>query len=356
MAGLNAVITGWGFYAPAKVLTNADLERMVDTNDAWITDRTGIKERRIASEGETTSTMGAKAARRALDRAELSGKDLDAIIVATMTPDHLIPSTACLIQSQLGATRAAVFDIGAACTGFIYGLAVARALIIAGTAKTILLVGAETMSRFIDYTDRETCVLFGDGAGAVIIEASNAGVGIESTVLRGDGTKHELLMIPGGGAKHPPSREGSRDGQYYVKMPDGREVFKMAVTNMAAAAEQAIAEAGLRLQDISLLVPHQANTRIIDAVAKRLHLDPAKVFVNIQKYGNTTAASIPIALSEAADQGRMRRGDKILFVAFGAGMTWGAAVAEWFGPVDAYRKRGLVGRLQAQLEDLVTSR
>ncbi len=349
MAGLNAVITGWGMYVPPKVLTNSDLEKMVETSDAWITERTGVKERHIAGDNESTSTMGAKAARKALERAGLGARDVDAIICATMTPDHLIPSTACLIQAEIGASRAAVFDLEAACTGFIYGLAVARGLIVSGVAKTVLLVGAETMSRFIDWMDRGTCVLFGDGAGAVVIEASNASVGIESTILRGDGTKAELLWIPAGGAKHPPSRNGDQPESYFVKMAGG-EVFKLAVVRMAEAAEQAIAEAGLRLEDIALLVPHQANTRIIDAVAKRLKLDPSRAFVNIQKYGNTTAASIPMALCEAAEQGKMKRGDKILFVAFGAGMTWGASVMEWFGPVDAYRKQSLVGRLQRELE------
>ena len=352
MAGLNAVITGWGMYVPPKVITNADLEKMVETSDAWITDRTGIKERHVAGENESTSTMGAKAGRKALERAGLAPRDVDAIICATMTPDHFIPSTACLIQAEIGATRAAVFDLEAACTGFIYGLAVARGLIVSGAAKTVLLVGAETMSRFIDWTDRGTCVLFGDGAGAVVVEASNASVGIESTVLRGDGTKAELLWIPAGGAKHPPSQNGDRPDSYFVKMAGG-EVFKLAVMRMAEAAEQAIVEAGLRLEDIALLVPHQANVRIIDAVAKRLRIDPAKSFVNIQKYGNTTAASIPMALCEAAEQGKMKRGDKILFVAFGAGMTWGASVMEWFGPVDAYRKQSLVGRLQRELESRI---
>jgi 3-oxoacyl-[acyl-carrier-protein] synthase-3 len=349
MAGLNAVITGWGMYVPPRVLTNSDLEKMVETSDAWITERTGIKERHIAGDSESTSTMGAKASRRALERAGLAAKDVDAIVCATMTPDHFIPSTACLIQADLGAARAAVFDLEAACTGFIYGLAVTRGLIVSGVAKTVLLVGAETMSRFIDWTDRGTCVLFGDGAGAVVIEASNASVGIESTVLRGDGTKKELLWIPAGGAKLPPSQNGAEPGGYFVKMAGG-EVFRLAVMRMAESAEQAIAEAGLRLEDIDLLIPHQANNRIIEAVAKRLRIDPAKVFVNIEKYGNTTAASIPMALCEAAEQGKVKRGDKILFVAFGAGMTWGASVTEWFGPVDVYRQKTLVGRLQRELE------
>jgi len=354
MARLNAVITGWGFYVPPKVLTNTELEKLVDTSDAWITERTGIKERRIAGEGEFTSTMAAKAARRALEKAALSPRDVDAIIVATATPDYLFPATACLVQDQIGAPRAAAFDIEAACTGFISGLAVARGLVISGTAQTVLVIGAETLSRFLDWKDRTTCVLFGDGAGAVVVEGSNASVGIESTILRGDGSKGELLMVPGGGARHPSSRDSSQNGMHYIKMA-GTEVFKLAVTNMSSAAELAIADAGLRQEDIDLLIPHQANVRIIDAVAKRLRLDSSKVFVNIQKYGNTSAASIPIALCEAVEQGRVKRGDRLLFVAFGAGFTWGAAVTEWFGTVEG-RKETLVGRVRRQLEEIVSSR
>lgn len=349
MAGLNAVITGWGFYVPPKVLTNADLEKMVETSDTWITERTGIKERHIAGEGEFTSTMSTKAARRALEKAGLAPRDVDAIVVATATPDYLFPSTAALVQDQLGATRAAAFDLSAACTGFIYGLSVARGLITSGTAKTVLVIGAETLSRFLDYKDRATCVLFGDGAGAVVVEASNASVGIESTVMRTDGSKGELLYIPGGGSRHPAADDSKKNGLHYIKMA-GNEVFRLAVTNMAEAADQAIREAGLRQEDIDLFVPHQANVRIIDAVARRLKLDPSKVFVNIQRYGNTSAASVPIALCEAAEQGKVNRGNKILMVAFGAGFTWGAAVVEWFGPVDGRRQESLVGRLQRQIE------
>ena len=368
MAGLNAVITGWGFYVPPRVVSNDELARIVvearkhaqlplgaefATGDQWITEHTGIKERRYAEDGEYTSTMSAKAGRRALDRAGLSPRDVDAIIVATATPDYLFPSTAALVQSQLGATRASAFDVSAACTGFIYGLSVARGFIISGTARTVLVIGAETLSRFLDFTDRGTCILFADGAGAVVVEASNASVGIESTVMRADGDKAEMLYLPGGGARNPASPDSKQNGLHYLKM-EGGEVFKLAVTNMAQAAEQAIADAGLRQEDIDLFLPHQANLRIINAIAKRLRLDPDKVFVNIQKYGNTSAASIPIALCEAEEQGRLHRGDKLLVVAFGAGFTWGAAVVEWFGPVDAYRRQGLVGRLQRQLEELVS--
>lgn len=367
MAGLNAVITGWGFYVPPTILTNDDVVALIvgarrraelplgdkyETSDEWITSRTGIKERRKAEDGEFTSTMSTKAARLALERAGLMPRDVDAVIVATATPDYLFPSSAALVQAQLGASRAAAFDISAACTGFIYGLSVARGFITSGTSRTVVVIGAETLTRFLDYTDRGTCVLFGDGAGAVVVEASNASVGIESTVMRTDGTKGELLYLPGGGSRHPASDDSSRNGLHYLKMSGG-EVFKLAVTSMADAAEQAIVQAGLRLEDIDLFVPHQANIRIIDGVAKRLRLDTQKVFVNVQRYGNTSAASVPIALCEAVEQGRLRRGDKVLVVAFGAGFTWGAAVLEWFGPV-AGREIGLVGRIQRQLEELVS--
>lgn len=365
MAGLNAVITGWGFHVPSRVVTNDDLEQLVVearkraqlsldperdlTSDAWITQRTGIKQRYFAGEDEHTSTMSTRAARRALEKAGLSPKDVDFIIVATASPDFLFPSTASLVQHQLGATRAAGVDIEAACTGFLYGLAMARGLIVAGTAKIVLVIGAETLSRFIDFTDRGTCILFGDGAGAVVVEASNASVGIESAVLRTDGSKGDLLYVPGGGARQPASEDSSKNGLHYIKM-DGRKTFELAGPMMAEAAQLAIRDAGLRLEDIDLLIPHQANVRIIEYVAKRLKLDPSKCFVNIQRYGNTSAASIPIALCEAVEQGRVERGAKLLFVAFGAGFTWGAAVVEWFGPVDGRRQESLVGRLQRQIE------
>jgi 3-oxoacyl-[acyl-carrier-protein] synthase-3 len=327
----SAVITGWGFYVPAKVLSNADLEKMVGTSDAWIVERTGIRERRIVAEDESTCSMATTASERALTRAGIAASDLDTIIVATTTPDHLLPTAAAVVQDRLGARRAAIFDVGAACAGWIYGLAIARGLIAAGTSRKILLVGAETISRYIDWSDRATCVLFGDGAGAVVVEAGAKGGGILSTVLRGDGSKRELLTVLGGGSKYPPSEQTLRDGMHYIRM-QGNEVFKVAVPSMAEAAQDAIARAGLTLDDVDLLVPHQANARIVEAVVKRLHLDPAKVFLNIERYGNTSAASIPIALCEAVESGRVRSGDRLVFVAFGGGMTWGAAVVEWAAP------------------------
>jgi len=328
---VQALITGWGFYVPPKVLTNADLERMVDTSDAWIFERTGIRERHIVEGDEVTSGMAAKAAKQALARAKVRAEDLDAIIIATTSPDYFLPTAACLVQENLGARKAAVFDLGAACAGFVYGLAVARGLVASGAARKILLVGAETISRFIDWTDRATCVVFGDGAGAVVIEASAAGAGIQSTALHGDGRQKKHLRLEGGGALHPASRRDDLASDF-IQM-NGPEVFKLAVPAMADAAKEALAQAGLRLEDVDLFVPHQANARIIEAVAKRLGLDRSKVFIDIDRFGNTSAASIPIALCDAVGQGRVRQGDTLVFAAFGGGMTWGAAVVEWSSPV-----------------------
>ncbi|TMG55593.1 MAG: ketoacyl-ACP synthase III, partial [Chloroflexi bacterium] len=314
-----------------KVLTNADLERMVDTSDAWIFERTGIRERHIVEGDEVTSGMAAKAAKQALARAKVRAEDLDAIIIATTSPDYFLPTAACLVQESLGARKAAVFDLGAACAGFVYGLAVARGLVASGAARKILLVGAETISRFIDWTDRATCVIFGDGAGAVVIEASAAGAGIQSTALHGDGRQKKHLRLEGGGALHPASRRDDLASDF-IQM-NGPEVFKLAVPAMADAAKEALAQAGLRLEDVDLFVPHQANARIIEAVAKRLGLDRSKVFIDIDRFGNTSAASIPIALCDAVGQGRVRQGDTLVFAAFGGGMTWGAAVVEWSSPI-----------------------
>ena len=329
---MNALITGWGFYVPAKVLTNADLAKMVDTTDAWIYERTGIRERHIVEGDEVTSGMATKAARDALAKAGVRAEELDAIIIATTSPDYLLPTAACLVQDGLGARSAAVFDLGTACAGFIYGLAVARGLIVSGAARTILLVGAETISRFIDWTDRATCVLFGDGAGAVVIQASREGVGVLSTSLRGDGRQMRHLRLDGGGSLHPPLSQGGDGHSYRIQM-DGREVFKLAVPAMAEATRDALALAGLRLEDVDLFVPHQANRRIIEAVAKRLGLDRSRVFIDIDRFGNTSAASIPIALCDAVAQSRVRQGDTLVFAAFGGGMTWGAAVVEWSSPL-----------------------
>jgi 3-oxoacyl-[acyl-carrier-protein] synthase-3 len=348
----NAVITGWGYYAPSRVMTNADLEKIVDTSDEWITSRTGIKERRIASDGETTSSLAARAARAALDKARLRAQDVQLVVVGTASPDYLFPATACLVQSEIGATKAGAFDVEAACTSFISALAIARGMIVSGAIDNALVIGAETLSRLLNWKDRTTCVLFGDGAGAAIVEATNASVGIESTVLHGDGSKGELLMVPAGGSRVPASADTVERGMHFISMAGG-EVFKLAVKSMADAAEEAIADAGLALDDIDLMIPHQANVRIIDGVAKRLHFPSEKVFVNIQRYGNTSAASIPIAICEAEATGRLRKGDKVLLVAFGGGFTWGASVLEWYGAHDGIRPPSPLERAGRVLEDVV---
>ncbi|MBU6422522.1 MAG: ketoacyl-ACP synthase III [Chloroflexota bacterium] len=353
MANHNAVVTGYGFHAPSRIVTNRDFEKMVDTSDEWITTRTGIKERHFAADGESTSTLAIRAAKVALERAHMRPADLDLIVVGSASPDYLFPATACIVQSALGAEHAGAFDVEAACTSFISALAIANGMILGGTARNALVIGAETLSRLLDFTDRTTCVLFGDGAGAVVLEASNASVGVESAVLHADGSKGELLLVRAGGTRMPASKETVEQGQHFIRMQGG-EVFKLAVKSMCDAAEEALAAAGVTGDDIDLLVPHQANLRIIDAVARRLHFPPEKVFVNIQHYGNTSAASIPIALSEAAEQGRLHKGDRVLLAAFGGGFTWGAAVMEWWGvPIPDRREKGLVGRAARTVDDLL---
>lgn len=353
MAKQNAVVTGWGFYAPSRVVTNHDLAKIVETSDEWITSRTGIKERRFAADNETTSTLSTRAARAALERAEMRPNEVDLIIVGTCSPDYIFPATACLVQQQLGAERAGAFDVEAACTSFVSALAVANGMILAGSVRNALVIGAETLSRFLNFKDRTTCVLFGDGAGAVVLEASNASVGIESAVLHSDGSKGDLLWVEGGGARVPASKETLEQGRHFITMQGG-EVFKLAVKSMADASEEAIVEAGLTLDDIDLMIPHQANMRIIEGVAKRLHFPMEKVFVNIQRYGNTSAASIPIAIAEAAEAGRLKKGDKVLLAAFGGGFTWGASVMEWWGvPIPDRREKSILDRAARELEDLV---
>jgi 3-oxoacyl-[acyl-carrier-protein] synthase III len=326
---------------------------MVDTTDEWICSRTGIKERRFAAEGETTSSMSTRAAKVALERAHMRPQDLDLVVVGTCSPDYLFPATACLVQTALGAERAGAFDVEAACTSFVSALAIANGMILGGTARNALVIGAETLSRLLDFKDRTTCVLFGDGAGAVVLEASNASVGIESAVLHADGSKGELLYVQAGASRVPATKETVEQGLHFIRMQGG-EVFKLAVKSMADAAEEAIAEAGVTADDIDLLIPHQANVRIIDAVAKRLHFPPEKVFVNIQRYGNTSAASIPIAIAEAADQGRLKKGDRLLLAAFGGGFTWGASVMEWWGvPIPDRRQKTIVDRAARTVDDLL---
>ena len=303
---------------------------MVDTSDEWITERTGIKERRIAAAHEATSDLSTQAARQALERAHLRPEDLDAIIVATCTPDHLIPSTACLVQKNLGIPAGIAFDVSAACSGFIYGLAVVNGLISTGVAKTVLLIGGDTLSRFTDWTDRGTCVLFGDGAGAVILQREDEGPShLLSVSLSADGGKGDILEIPGGGSRHPMVDAAAVRAYPPVIKMDGKEVFKNAVTRMVEAAESALTKAGLTPRDLTLLIPHQANLRIIDAVAKRVDIPDERVVRNVHKFGNMSAATTIIALDQAVGEHRVKRGDKVELIAFGAGLTWGAAVIQW---------------------------
>jgi 3-oxoacyl-[acyl-carrier-protein] synthase-3 len=318
-------------YVPEKVLTNADLEQMVETSDEWIVSRSGIKERRIAAPHETASTLAINASRHALKRAGIEGKDLDLIIVATVSYDYPFPSTANLVQHALGA-QCGAFDMQAACTGFIYGLSVAHQFIATGAAKHVLIVGVEVLSRVIDYTDRSTCVLFGDGAGAVVLSASDEPGGLLGFTIGSDGEKPDLLWIPVGGSAKRIDEDDLRNRRAYVKM-NGSEVFKFATRIMGTAMEEALVNAGMTTAEMDLFIPHQANLRIIEAASKRLSLPPEKVFVNIERYGNTSAAAVPIALCEAIEQGRVFRGAHLGMVAFGAGLTWAAAVVKWTAPV-----------------------
>jgi 3-oxoacyl-[acyl-carrier-protein] synthase-3 len=328
---VQAHVVGWGKYVPRRVLTNDDLSRMVDTSDEWIRTRTGIRERHLAEDGETTASMAIQAARQALEVAELNPAQLDLIIVATVTPDHLFPATACLAQDALGATHAAAFDLSAGCTGFVYGLSVAAHLLSAGAYQTALVVGAETLSRITDWTDRATCVLFGDGAGAVVLRAGENQGGVLATVLGADGSGGDVLQLPAGGSRMPASHQTVAQGLHFLQMR-GREVFRFAVQAIPAATRKVLQKAGLSLADLNLLIPHQANQRIIEAAARRLDLPPEMVCSNVERYGNTSSASIPIALSEAAEKGRIQPGDLVVCVGFGAGLTWGAAAIRWTRP------------------------
>ena len=325
---VRAKIVGTGSAVPEKILTNFDLERIVDTSDDWITTRTGIKERRIASEGEYTSTFATAAAQKALSMAGIEPADLDLIIVATVTPDFPFPATACLIQDNLKASKAVAFDISAACSGFIYGLSIAEKFMQTGTVRKALVIGAEVLTRIVDWTDRNTCCLFGDGAGAAVLEASEDGSGILSTHIHSDGTYWELLNQPGAGNRNPACRKTLDDKLMYINM-QGNEVFKLAVRAMDEVAHEALAANGLTTADIDLFIPHQANRRIIDAIGKRMGLADGQLFVNLEHYGNTSSASIPLALDEANRSGRIKAGDMLLFDAFGGGLTWGAALVRW---------------------------
>jgi 3-oxoacyl-[acyl-carrier-protein] synthase-3 len=328
-SGTRAVrLTGWGRYAPAQVLTNTDLERMVDTSDEWIVTRTGIRERRVAGRDETTASMASVAALRAIHTAGISPEDIDLIVLATLTPDYWMPSTAALVKEAIGNTRAPAFDVSAACSGFVYAYATATAYVAAGFARHALVIGAELLTRFLDYEDRSTCILFGDGAGAVVLSASDeptADVGIELTT---DPQGAYMIWLPAGGSKSPPSVETVSRKEHKIRM-EGRETYRFATRTLASTALTAVGKAGWTQDDVDLIIPHQANVRIIEAVAKGLDLSMDKIYVNLHKYGNTSAASVPIALAEAVNEGRVAVGDRIVFVAFGAGFTSGAVALEW---------------------------
>ena len=321
-----AEIVGLGTAVPPYVLTNADLEQLVDTNDQWITERTGIKERRIAGRDDSTGSLGRQAAERALAVAGVDAADVDLLIVVTASPDHPLPSASCILQLELGLNRCAAMDVIAGCAGFVYGLATASQFVESGAAETALVVGTETLSRITDYTDRTTCILFGDGAGAAVLRRGERGVRAFS--LGSDGTRSRLLFTPAGGTRFPATAQTVLDRRHYIVM-EGKEVFKGAVTAMAASSLEAIERSGLVPEDIDLVVPHQANQRIIEATARRLKVPMGNVVMNIARYGNTSAASIPLALAEAWEQGQIRPGQRLLLTAFGAGLAWGSLVLDW---------------------------
>ncbi len=320
-------IIGLGKYLPAKVLTNKDLERVVDTTDEWIMTRTGIKERRIARDDEATSEMATEAAKAALKNAGLKPQDIDLIIVATITPDMFFPATACLVQEKLGARMIPAFDISVACSGFIYGLSIANQFLASGMYKNALVIASEKMSSITDWSDRSTCVLFGDGAAAAVLAPVDKG-GILSMYLGANGRAGDLVKLPAGGSRIPATKKSIEDKLHFIKM-NGTELFKHAVKVMADAALEATKPLGLTAEDISLVIPHQANIRILNAVAKRMGLTKDKIYLNIEKYGNMSAASTAVALVEAVEEGRIKKGDKILLDSFGGGLTWGALVIEW---------------------------
>ncbi len=326
--GRSCSILSVGSYVPDRILTNADLEKMVDTSDEWITTRTGIKERRIAAENEFTSDMGAMAAQRAMQAAGIKAVQIDLIIVATLTADMMFPSTACLVQQKIGAKRAAAFDVEAACSGFIYALEIGQQFITSRTYDTVLVIGAEKLSTIVDWTDRNTCVLFGDGAGAAILQNGPNAHGLLTACMGADGEKSDLLYMPGGGSMCPATKNSIAAGLHYLRM-DGKETFKNAVNAMLTAAKEAMRRCEVDISQIKCVIPHQANRRIIEAVGERLGVRPDQVFVNLEKYGNTSAASVAIALDEAVRSGAVQRGDLVLLVVFGAGLTWAAAIIEW---------------------------
>jgi 3-oxoacyl-[acyl-carrier-protein] synthase-3 len=348
-------------------MTNDELATMVDTTDEWIVSRTGIRERRIASADQSTATLAADAGLRALGVANLHPADLDLIIVTSSSPEHIFPATACLVQDQIGAVKAGAFDLLAACTGFIYSLNLASQMIKSDGITNALVIGSETLSRFVNWKDRNTCILFGDGAGAFVLQASDEPGGIYTGVMRSDGSGGDLLTLPGGGSKFPANLQSVYDGLHYIHM-NGREVFRFATRVMTDATLEAVSAANLTMDDIQLIIPHQANRRIIEAAARGLNLSMDRVMVNVENYGNTSTASIPIATCEAIEQGRLKSGDRTVFVAFGAGLTWGATLAQWSGPFPTRKKvrprryrwlarlRSLLARMRRHIEGLIWGR
>jgi 3-oxoacyl-[acyl-carrier-protein] synthase-3 len=345
--GVRAHVTGWGRYVPAQVLTNADLERMVETNDEWIVARTGIRERRVAAADETTASMASVAALRAIHTAGIDAADIDMIILATLTPDYWMPSTAALVKEAIGNQKAAAMDVSAACSGFVYAFATAQAYITSGMARHVLVIGAELLTRFLDYTDRSTCILFGDGAGAVVLSASDAPGGSLAVELTTEPQGAYMIWLPAGGAKSPPSAATIARGEHFIRM-EGKETYRFATRTLATTALESVRKSGLDPADIDLFIPHQANIRIIEAVAKGLDLPMDKMYVNLDRYGNTSAASVPIALAEAVNEGRVQVGDDIVLVAFGAGFTSGAVTIEW----TADPARGVAGDAAVRPEDV----
>ncbi|MBN2115241.1 MAG: ketoacyl-ACP synthase III [Anaerolineales bacterium] len=348
-----AHITGWGMSAPESVLTNDDISKMVETSDAWIRERTGIRERHIARDDQFPSTLAVEASIKALKVANLHPRDLDLIICSTSSPEHIFPATACLIQDQLGATKAGAFDLLAACTGFIYAMNMGAQAIRSGSIKSALIIGTETLSRFINWKDRNTCILFGDGAGVLVLQASEQPGGVLSSVLHSDGSGGDLLTLGRGSSRYPASESAILDGKHYIEM-DGKEIFRFATRIMVSATHEVLAGAGLTLDQVQWIIPHQANIRIIEAAARGLKLPMERFIVNVEHYGNTSAASIPIAMVEALEKGQIKPGERIVMVGFGAGLTWGALAAEWTGPIPS---KGHVRperyRLFARLRSLV---
>jgi 3-oxoacyl-[acyl-carrier-protein] synthase-3 len=328
MTSRSAVISGTGMSVPARIVTNAELEKVVETTDEWITTRTGIRQRHVAGEGECVSMFATEAARKALEAASVDAKDVDLIICATVTPDMPIPATSCSLQFALGCRNAAAFDMQAGCSGYIYAQSVAKQFLLTSRYRHVLVIGAELLTKFLDWKDRATCVIFADGAGATLMSSGDPPRGVLASVMHTDGSMLDFITLPGGGTLHPPSAETVQEGLHFIRMK-GNETFKIAVRMIEEVSREALGLAGLEPSDVDWFIPHQANLRIIDAVGKRLGIPDERCYVNIDRYGNTSAASIPIALDEAVRSGRVERGDVILMAAFGAGVTWAASVVRW---------------------------